>query len=479
MFSLNAEQDERPPRLLVAIASYGEKNLEFLRQIIQTYQSMTFEVDVVVLSDAPKNLGDSVKVVVGLPAKNPWSLPFAHKPIFAANVKRYDLFVYTEDDIGVTENQIRAFVRASVATEPDEIPGYLRYEVDQNNMKLLTDVHGSFHWKPESAKRRGSYTIAEFSNDHAGFYVVNQQQLSRAISSGEYLREPYEGRYGLPETAATDIYTCCGFRKVICVSNFDDFFIRHMSNLYVQRHGVSLPVFQEQIQTLMNIRNGTHPASTLCEVESKVLHGRWSKSYDEKPCDELLAMVPEGVQTLLSVGCGSGAVEAKLIQRGIAVTALPLDSVIGAFAARRGIEVIYGRFLEGMNQLAGRKFDCVLVTNLLHLQPKPERFLEECALRVGKDGTLLVTGPNFSRLPTLFKRAFGVEDYSKLRNFDNSGISVCGPTTLARHVSTAGLRITSVQWLNHKIGWAGLSGCRVRFGRFTANNWIFQARRDV
>lgn len=80
-------------RLLVVIASYGRKNVPFLRQIIQKYQSMAMEVEIVVLSEAPKDLDAGVKVMVGLPTKNPWSLPFAHKKFFAENVEQYDLFI--------------------------------------------------------------------------------------------------------------------------------------------------------------------------------------------------------------------------------------------------------------------------------------------------------------------------------------------------------------------------------------------------
>jgi len=310
-------------RLLVVIASYGQKNLPFLKQIIQTYQNMTMEVDLIVVSESPKELGSGVKVVVGLPSGNPWSLPFAHKAIFAENVERYDLFVYTEDDIEVAEGQIQAFLRATAAMGPDEIPGYLRYETGQDETKLLTDVHGSFCWKPESARHRGEYTIAEFTNEHAGFYILTQAQLRQAIASGGFLKKPYEGRYGLPETAATDPYTCCGFRKVICISVLEDFLIRHMSNLYVNRHGVPLSRFKKQVQTLIDIGNGTHPVSTLCKVESKMPHLDWSKHYYEAPSEAFLKMVPEDAKQILSIGCGWGATENRLKQRGAEVTALP------------------------------------------------------------------------------------------------------------------------------------------------------------
>src|SRR5437016_666058 len=108
-------------RLLVAIASFGEKNLDLLKRIIAKYQGMDLDVDVVVLSNAPKNLGPKVKVLVGLPAKNPWSLPFAHKPLFAEKVNDYDLFAYSEDDMEVTEQNIKAFLRATRELASDEI----------------------------------------------------------------------------------------------------------------------------------------------------------------------------------------------------------------------------------------------------------------------------------------------------------------------------------------------------------------------
>jgi len=162
------------------------------------------------------------------------------------------------------------------------------------------------------------------------------------------------GDMGLPETAATDPYTRCGFRKVICISATGRFSHSSLPNRYIGGMGTPLPRIKEQVQTLMGICNGTHPAITLCEVESKLIHGRWSKRYDEKPCPELLAMVPQGVRTVLSIGCGSGATEGNLKQRGAKITVLPLDSVIGAASAHLGLEVIYGTMEECFNRLGER-----------------------------------------------------------------------------------------------------------------------------
>ena len=172
-------------RLLVVIASYGSKNLSLLKQLIGCYQCMSLDVDVTVVSNDPKDLGPSVNVIVGLPIKNPWSLPFAHKSIFAENLEKYDLFAYSEDDMGVSEQNILAFVDATQQLATDEIAGFLRYELDESGLRSYPDVHAGYHWKPHSVRRRGEHVIAEFTNEHSAFYVLTKDQLRRAIQNSD------------------------------------------------------------------------------------------------------------------------------------------------------------------------------------------------------------------------------------------------------------------------------------------------------
>lgn len=210
---------------------------------------------------------------------------------------------------------------------------------------------------------------------------------------------------------------------------------------------------------------------------SKMPHWRWSKSYYEKADEELLRMVPRDAQRILSVGCGWGFTESKLKEREARVTALPLDSVIGAAAARRGIEVVYGTIEDCLVALRGRRFDAVLISNLLHLQRCPDRVLEQCCRFVGNGGTLVVAGPNFRRFKVLLERAFGIGAWRKLRRFEDSGISLCDPVTLAGAIKNAGLHVSATRWVNHSIDGGSLRGTRIALGRLTAKDWLLQARR--
>jgi len=140
-------------KILVAIANHGTKNLKYLQVLLTEYRHMSFQVDIVVLSNEPKELGPNVEVLVGLPAKNPWSLPFAHKSLFAQRVKDYDLFIYSEDDTLITEKNIRAFLESTRNLSANQLPGFLRYETAPDGSRHISSAHGRFHWQPESVMR--------------------------------------------------------------------------------------------------------------------------------------------------------------------------------------------------------------------------------------------------------------------------------------------------------------------------------------
>jgi 2-polyprenyl-3-methyl-5-hydroxy-6-metoxy-1,4-benzoquinol methylase len=476
---MNVHHTDRPLKVLVVVASHGERHLEYLLRIIRNYQSMDLDVDIVVTAEAHKSIDLGVRVIVGTPTGNPRSLPFAHKNVFADNVGRYDLYVYTEDDIYLREESLRAFVRIDPLLASDEIAGFIRYEMAEDGTRFVPDVHATFHWRPDSARRRGEFLVAELTNEHSGFYVLTDTQLRKALASGSFVRSPYEGRYEMLESAATDVYVNCGFRKVICISHLESFLIHHLPNRYVGEMGIPLSLFQEQIRTLTEIEMGLRPAATLCAVEPKVLRTRCGKRFDETPSPELLRAIPRKAKTLLSVGCGYGATEYEVQTRGARVTAFPLDSVVGATAARQGIEVIHGSLDECLRTVKARRFHCVLMTNLVHLLPEPRAVLEQCAQLVGPAGSLVIEGRNFDHLPALIKRLAGVGDYRKMRSFAESGIHMYGPRAVKKTLGRVGFTVRSLTWSDRGWPWplGKLAGAS---GRFGARTWIIQAqRRDL
>jgi len=428
-------------KMLVVIASYGSANDRHLLRVLTEYRSMPYATDIVVLSNAPKHLGSDITVIVGLPNKHPWSLPFGHKRIFADRVNDYDLFVYSEDDMLITERNIEAFRQATTVLQDDEIAGFLRFERLKDGTRSYPDVHLGYHWDVQTVRSRGERTWAFFTNEHAASYILTRSQLQRAIDSGGFLVEPHEGKYDLLCAAATDPYTQCGMQKMICVSHIDDFLIHHLPNKYVGKLGVGEAEFGAQIAKLVEVAREETQHPPLLSNHSTLKATHFSKNYYEPIRNDLIELVPAEARNVLSVGCGWGATERRLMLDGKKVVAMGLDPVISACARARGVEVIEGDLPAALDQLRGHVFDCILLSNILHLVGDPPAFLQSLGCLMSERTTVITAVPNLSRLPVRWRAYFGKDVHRALGNFARSGVHFTSHRTVREWHRGAGLEV--------------------------------------
>ena len=230
-----------------------------------------------------------------------------------------------------------------------------------------------YHWDPDSVKTRGEYTFAYFTNEHSASYLLTRPQLGRAIESGGFLVEPHEGRYDGECAASTDPYTQCGFKKMVCLSSLDDFLIRHLpGNKFTSRPYAARAEFQMQIDALLEMREDGRPRTLLFDPETKILHAKWSKDYYEPVRPEILSLMPEGARSVLSIGCGWGSDGrpscAERPARGRSA-----DGFRNRRLCRGQGRGDCLRRLQNRPGKAGsrKRFDCILLSNVLHLVRDP------------------------------------------------------------------------------------------------------------
>ncbi|WP_442496787.1 class I SAM-dependent methyltransferase [Methylobacter sp. sgz302048] len=383
-------------KILVSIANFGTKNVEYAKRLIQEYRAMPFDVDIFVLSEAPKDYGNDVKVLVGLPSKEPWSLPFGHKKLFADNVDKYDLFIYTEDDMLIRERNIHAFLKASDELGDNYLPGFIQYELYPDGKKNYPQAHGSYHWIPNSVRKSGDFIFAQFSNAHSACYILTQAQLRKALASGGFLVPPHCGRYDLLCCASTDPYTQCGFTRVVCLSHLQDFELHHLPNKYLGLCGLHEDKFKVQTEALLEILEQKRSAEKLFITEKRLDTLHWDKSYYESCRHDLLQFIPPGAQDILTVGCGWGEMEAHLKEKGKNVVAIPLDSVIAKLVENTGVTVTPADFEQAFGMLAERRFDAIVLPEILQHLPHPVAVLSRLKTLLNENGVLVGSVPNLS-----------------------------------------------------------------------------------
>ena len=437
-------------RVLVVLASYGTSNDRYLLQLIEEYRSMSFVIDIVILSNLNKQPASDIEVLIGLPSRDPWSLPFRHKKVFAERLESYDLFVYSEDDMLITERNLRAFLEVSAALPAHEIAGFFRIEHDPNGNVNYPDVHAHFYWDVTSVKSRGKYTLARFTNDHAGCYVLTQSQLREAIKSGGFLVGPHQWRYHLPETAATDPYTQCGFTKLVPISHLDDFTVQHLPNKYVGRLGVDGPELRAQVDTMLRLTKSKCKPMSLLNTETKIWRGMYSKDYYEPISKEVVSVIPPKARSVLSVGCGSGATECRLAEGGLRVVAVPLDPVICTSASARGVEMVFGDIRVAMEKLKGERFDCLLLLNLLHLSRDPVETLSVLRDALSADAVAVIQVPNMLCIPAIWEKVRNAARYRNLGNYELTGAHLSTIEKVRSWCRNSGLKVDRTVGILHK-----------------------------
>jgi len=433
---------DRPRTVLVALASYGRAQDHYLQKAVSEYRKLQLATHVVVLSNEMKPVPDA-EVVAGLPSRNPYSLPFAHRKVFAEKANDYDLFIYSEDDMLITGNHIEAFLAAQSKLADDEIPGFIRSEVDPENRKYITSINYHFRWLPDSVVNRGGELFAQFSNQHSGCFMVTRKQLLKAIASGRFLVPPHAEFYGMLETAASDIYTQCGLRRLIALSRIHDFIIPHLPNKYYNRMGVPIEVLETQVAALSQIC-GNGGKGDLVEPQTSAPGFRWSKALYERPDELLLSALPASANTVLVVGSGWGENEAWLARRGFDVCAIPVDAVFAALVRGRGIEVVDGPFDKAMETLRGQRFDAVLLPDVLHLVPNPTAWLQKLRCLLERNGQIIASVANTGELVA------GVKDWrdGKRRLFadgvERGGAQLVSPRRLRDWCRSAALSAVKI-----------------------------------
>ncbi len=461
-------------RILVVIASFGSQNDAFLERIIAEYRSMPYEIDIVAVSNIEKDLGPTIEVRVGLPdEKNPHSLPFAHRTILAERANEYELFIYSEDDILITAQNIEAFLRQSAVLPSNQVPGFLRFEKGPSGEIQYPDIHAGYSWDAQSVETLGELTFAFFSNEHAGCYILTRQQLLRAVDSGGFLLPPHQGLYGMLESAATDPFTRCGLKKMICISQIDDASVHHLPNKYLEIFGLSQSDLRAQIEALLQIAKSGGAPAPLIRMAPGLRRGRFLKDHYSPAKPEVLSLIPEQANSFLSFGCGE--TEIALARRGKRVVSIPVDPVVSAAAAEKGVKLVIGDLESAIAQLQGQTFDCLLMLDVLHLIDDPVHVLSSLMKFLRSDGAVIALTPYIAGTQFLLSSLVWKEGKGSYRR---AGVNITSPRIVRQWLRRAGAIPESVVTLSAGEGTtAGLVSKTLHL--ILSRQFVIRARRSA
>ena len=231
-------------KILVCIAQYGLNQLDHLKTLLYEYSLYSHSVDIVI--DYTQNIPEEVfpknlKITLHQhPTAIGHGLTFCHRAHMVEQKDNYDIFIYTENDILITEKNVESWLGIQSRLPKYAITGFLRYEQFPNSdIKYLMDAHPEFPMILSKSVIVDGERYFRLVNLHSGCWILTKEMLHFAIYTGNFLVAPHitsreSTIYMVLESGATDVYSQCWFEhKIFPYNGFESLMVPHLANKYL------------------------------------------------------------------------------------------------------------------------------------------------------------------------------------------------------------------------------------------------------
>jgi hypothetical protein len=230
-------------KILVSIATYGEKNINYLNRVIDEYKSYKkYDIDISVHGTIPINRDD----INFIQYENPKNTVFLHRAEFVDKQNDYDYFIFTEDDILIKEHTIDVYIKYDSLLPMNYSLGFLRYEKTPESIDYLIDLWlnlSNYNFIKNDNINIVGYNYFSVTNPHQSSYILSKDKLKYVISNSNYLTTGDD--MGLESASSgifTDWYLNTGvLHKILPLNKIDleQCFIEHLPGNHCNPPGVN------------------------------------------------------------------------------------------------------------------------------------------------------------------------------------------------------------------------------------------------
>lgn len=169
--------------------------------------------------------------------------------------------------------------------------------------------------------------------------------------------------------------------------------------------------------------------------------------------DDVVKLVPTTARNILSVGCGAGVTEAKLLSEGRRVVGIESNPDVAGMARSKGLEVLCGDAETMELDPHIPDFDCIIYADILEHLHRPESVITRHAERLAKGGHVLVSVPNFRFVVSLYRLIVGTWEYKDAGICDRTHLRITTRHIVRQWLEQAGLTVTECIPLYHRRRW--------------------------
>lgn len=253
------------------------------------------------------------------------------------------------------------------------------------------------------------------------------------------------------------LYSCAALKKIPFFKNTHDFHFD--TQIIIQFHAAGLRIVEVPIPTyygdeicyVNGMKYAKDVVKSVFDYELHELGLRTQPQYEVEPQytlkksglsshAQLVNLVGPPPRRVLDVGCGQGELAHTLRMRG--------HHVVGVDIRPPRFELdefLQADLFQGLNIDPSRRFDVVILADVLEHMPDPLALLNQAASHLAPGGSLLVSLPNTVHWSVRMQVARGKFDYTNKGILDRGHLRLFTYESALRLFNDAGLRLVSNQ----------------------------------
>ncbi len=251
------------------------------------------------------------------------------------------------------------------------------------------------------------------------------------------------------------LYSCHALKRIPFEQNTHDFHFD--TQIIIQLHAAGLRIVERPIPTyygteICHVNGMRYAKDVLLSVAQYQLHElgiRHYKEYEVPPAyatkkslfsshARLLGLIGDDARSVLDIGCGQGELAFLAKQRGHHVVGIDMHPPQFDLD-----EFIAADISQGLPLKPERKFDTIVLADVLEHVPDPLKLLSEASNHLAPDGRILVSLPNAVHWSVRAIIGSGRFDYTNQGILDRGHLRFFTLASAKRLFADAGLRVES------------------------------------
>ena len=175
-----------------------------------------------------------------------------------------------------------------------------------------------------------------------------------------------------------------------------------------------------------------------------------ASAYFANQRQEMLPFIPANAKRMLEVGCGTAGFAAHLKSlRPIHVTGIEAFAAAAETARTRIDRVISASIEDAMPQIAGEKFDCIVMNDVLEHLVDPWAVLRQLRGFLAPEGVFVASIPNMRYMPVFKEYVLGASwRYAEFGVLDKTHLRFFTRSTMRELFESSGYSLVSIEGIN-------------------------------